>query len=348
MEVKKIDEQKILFMNKSEISVHDSDALHAQKLNNWNGWWCSAGVRSLYIQHDGLIYRATCEQGGAMGSIYNEHFNSHVTEEWIQCTKTTCACGSDMQSLKVVDKADTYLATKVGMTDIDYSHLKLVDKVESPTISFCGAFKEYKLIVWEIGRRCNYDCWYCFPDSHNTYEGHKTLGSLMNGLESLELFWAKGYKMKFVFTGGEPTFNPDFLEFVTHLHDNLFHIAHTTTNGSHTEDYYKKLIQVSDIGFSAHLTYLENPKIYDKFIKNVRAAEASRLSNESSLANWLGVRIMLQPGKLELATRLYNDCKAITPNVTIDLIHGADKKIISYEEKEIIWMTKENGNISRN
>lgn len=347
MEVTTVDEQKILFMNKSEIAVYDADQLHAQKLNNWNGWWCSAGVRSLYIQHDGMVYRATCELGGVVGSIYNVNFASHLTKDWIKCTRNTCACGSDMQSLKVLNEEDTKLATWFKMEDIEYSNLQLVDKVDSPTISFCGAFKNYKLVVWELGRRCNYDCWYCTESSHNNYEAHKTLGTLMNGLESIQLFWAQGDKMKFVFTGGEPTFNPDFLEFVTHLHDNLFHIVHTTTNGSHNEAYYKKLIQVSDIGFSAHLTYLENPKMYDKFLKNVKAAEESRLSTEESKVNWLGVRIMLQPGKLDLATRLYNDCKKITSNITIDLLHGHDKKIIPYAEKEIIWMTKENGNTSR-
>jgi organic radical activating enzyme len=149
--------------------------------------------------------------------------------------------------------------------------------------------------------------------------------------------------MKFVFTGGEPTFNPDFLEFVTYLHDDLLHIIHTTTNGSHTPAYYSKLIQVSDIGFSAHLTYLERPEIYKKFIDNIKSANESRQSNHNASLNWLGVRIMLQPGKLDMAKKLYNDCKEIIPNVNVDLLHGTNKQILPYSQEEIDWVTEANG-----
>jgi hypothetical protein len=97
-------------------------------------------------------------------------------------------------------------------------------------------------------------------------------------------------------------------------------------------------MQVSDIGFSAHLTYLETPNIYKKFIKNISAAVESKQSNETANLNWLGVRIMLQPGKLEIAKRLYDDCKTIIDNVTIDLLHGKNKKILEYSQEEIDWM----------
>ena len=340
-----IDEQKILFVNKKEISVHDADALHSLNLNRWKGWWCSAGIRSLYIHHDGNIFRGTCEMGGPRGSIYNSGIGKAY--KWVQCDKDVCACASDMQTPKVRNQEDIDLVTKKEIKNIDISKLNLVDHVLDPDVVFCGAFKDYKLVIWELGRRCNYDCWYCFPDSHNNFEGHKTLGSLMYALENLNKYWSDGQKMKFVFTGGEPTFNPDFLKFVTHLHDDLNHIAHTTTNGSHTAEYYRKLMQVSDIGFSAHLSYLENPTMYTKFMENLAAADESKRSNETSNFNWLGVRVMLQPGKLDLAKRVYDDCKKVTNMITVDLIHGKNKEILPYSEEEIQWMIYANDNASR-
>lgn len=167
----------------------------------------------------------------------------------------------------------------------------------------------------------------------------------MHGLANLSRFWGNNTKMKFVFTGGEPTFNPNFLEFVTHLHDDLFHIVHTTTNGSHTPEYYSKLMQVSDISFSAHLTYLETPAIYKKFVGNVKTAFDTKNSMEGANLNWLDVRIMLQPGKLELAKQLHSDCKDTGANVNIDLLHGKNKKILPYSTDEINWMIESNSNV---
>jgi hypothetical protein len=101
-------------------------------------------------------------------------------------------------------------------------------------------------------------------------------------------------------------------------------------------------MQFSDIGFSAHLTYLENPKMYDKFVSNVAAAYESKKSDEEANLNWLGVRIMLQPGKLSLAKKLFKDCKSIFDNIVIDLLHGEGKTIISYSEEELQWAKEKN------
>lgn len=344
----KLNEHNILFVNKSEISSHTVEEIHSLKLNNWKNWYCSAGMRSLYIHHDGLIYRGTCGVGGSFGSIYNEGIDNvgQLKRSWVKCDRDVCACGSDMKSPKIKNIEDKSAESTYWIDKIDYSNLKVVGRVNDPDMIFSGEYSDHKLVIWEIGRRCNYDCWYCFPDSHNTYESHKTLGSLMRGLKNLNDYWAQNQKMKFVFTGGEPTFNPDYLEFVSHLHDDLFHIVHTTTNGSHTPDYYAKLMQVSDIGFSAHLHYLETPNIYKKFLKNIESAANTKHDNSSAALNWLGVRIMLQPGKLEFAKQLYNDCKNIIDKyIEIDLLHGRDKKILPYSQEEINWMIDTNNHV---
>jgi len=338
----KIDEQKILFLNKKEIAVYDADKLHSLHLNNWKDWWCSVGLRSLYIQHDGLVYRGTCREGGIIGSIYASYFSDNGgPRDWIQCKKNSCLCASDMQTPKVKNLEQTDIVTLNSMKEIDYSNHNLVENITDHDTIFCGVVKHYKLVIWELGRRCNYECWYCAPSSHNNYESHKSLGSLMHGLYSLTRYWSNGQKMKFVFTGGEPTFNPNYLEFVKHLRNDLFHIVHTTTNGTHNETYYHELAQVSDIGFSAHLTYLENSTMYNKFIKNL----ASAYAGNSDKINWLSVKIMMQPGKLDFAKRLYNDCRNITKNVTADLLHDIKtNKIMIYTQEEIDWMLEVNNN----
>jgi hypothetical protein len=66
---------------------------------------------------------------------------------------------------------------------------------------------------------------------------------------------------------------------------------------------------------------------------------------DNASLNWLGVRIMLQPGKLDMAKTLYTDCKEVTPNVTVDLLHGNNKQILPYSQEEIAWVTETNGSL---
>jgi MoaA/NifB/PqqE/SkfB family radical SAM enzyme len=332
-----IDKNKIIFLNQKDISDHTTEEVHSLGLNNWKDWWCSAGLQSIYITHDGSIFRGTCTVGGYYGNIYEQMDADWVwnpLKSCIQCTRDLCACGSDMHAPKVKNEKD--LSLIFDKEDLD--KYNIVPQVTDPEKVFCGVWNEYKLVIWELGRRCNYDCWYCFPSSHNNYEAHKTLGSLLHGYEILKKFWAKNERMKFVFTGGEPTFNPQYLAFLEHL-KSQDHIIHTTTNGTHNRDYYSKLMRLSDIQFSAHLSYLNEPKSFDKFLDNIRACADVKTTDN---LNWLGVTIMLQPGRLPLAKHLYNECKKILDNVNVNLLHDLDKKIIEYSKEEIDWLVSLN------
>jgi organic radical activating enzyme len=151
-------------------------------------------------------------------------------------------------------------------------------------------------------------------------------------------YWGMNQRIKFGFSGGESTFNPDYLEFVEYL-KSQGHIIHTTTNGSHQPDYYSKLMLVSDITVSAHLDYLQQPRMYQKFLDNIQAAAHSKVSRPESNTNILEVRIMLQPGKLDQAQKLYQDLIPITSNVTVDLLHDKKKKIMDYSQSELAWTT---------
>ena len=333
-----LDSHKICLVNSNtkEKSYFTVEELRGKNLNEWKGWWCSAGIRSIYIHHDGLIYKGTCEEGGIIGSIYNTGFPTDKIAEWIQCTKNNCVCGSDMLSPKVKEFNDIETLYNSKSEIVDYSTVP--SKINNPNIVYSLAFDEYKAVIWEIGRRCNYDCWYCFPDSHNNFESQKSFGTLKAGFEALSTLWANDERLKFIFTGGEPTFNPDFLEFATYL-KNLGHMIHTTTNGSHKAEYYSQLAKISEITFSAHLKYLENQNMFDKFVLNVKTCkEAQELINN----NYLSVRIMLDPGKLEIAKRLYDECTKIIKTVFVDKIHGSDKSIIDYSVEELEWIEQKN------
>lgn len=78
-------------------------------------------------------------------------------------------------------------------------------------------------VTWDLGRRCNYDCSYCPSHRHDNFSPHASLEELKNSaefvFEYIDLYMQHRY-YKFAsigFTGGEPTVNPNFIEFVKYF-----------------------------------------------------------------------------------------------------------------------------------
>ena len=78
-------------------------------------------------------------------------------------------------------------------------------------------------ITWDLGRRCNYDCSYCPSHRHDDFSPHATLEDLKKNsnfvLKYINLYMKyRSYKSASVnFTGGEPTVNPNFIEFSKYI-----------------------------------------------------------------------------------------------------------------------------------
>ena len=64
--------------------------------NRFKGWSCSAGVKAIYIDEKGDIYRATCGMGGKIGNIENDHSFMNNKLNYIICKKDYCGCGDDI------------------------------------------------------------------------------------------------------------------------------------------------------------------------------------------------------------------------------------------------------------
>ncbi len=78
--------------------VHASDVIK-HKLNQFEGWSCSAGLESLMINWDGDVHRATCRVGGSLGNIYQGTFEQ--PKEQVICTRKWCTCAADIPLTKV-------------------------------------------------------------------------------------------------------------------------------------------------------------------------------------------------------------------------------------------------------
>ena len=79
------------------------------------------------------------------------------------------------------------------------------------------------MITWDLGRRCNYDCSYCPSHRHDNFSSHASLEELIDTTEFLFRYidtiskHRKNKDFHVSFTGGEPTVNPNFIEFAKFL-----------------------------------------------------------------------------------------------------------------------------------
>jgi len=79
----------------------NTEVLKRNNLNKWKEWTCFIGIESLYIEHDGSIYRGMCMQGDKLGNITDK---INWPTEPIVCKLDYCTCTVDMCTKKVKDK----------------------------------------------------------------------------------------------------------------------------------------------------------------------------------------------------------------------------------------------------
>lgn len=134
-------------------------------------------------------------------------------------------------------------------------------------------------IIWDIGRRCNYDCTYCEATRHNNFSEHKRFDQLKSTLEFIKEYCKLyGYDTFGIgFTGGEPTNNPIFFEFAEYCKSQNVKLG-LTTNGAFGKKYIRNIVKNFDwITISYHAE--ADPKLKKKIIENIKALNSQiRLS----------------------------------------------------------------------
>ena len=275
-----------------DMSVDQTIAL--QK-NSWKGWKCAASQESLYIDYDGFVFVGNCRVDGPLGSIYD---GFSIPQSWITCPKEFCACGADIMIPKIKSEKERSLLK--NLDNVPY-----VDGVENRITQLSGetsgvevAFRDNaKQVFWDLHRRCNYSCTYCWPEVHNNYEEVKPYHLLLKTTEDLLEKFGKGKALRFLFGGGEPTIIPRFVEWMKFINDQGCHSV-VTTNGSRTPEYFRELIQYASLNMSIHFEHAN----LDRIVKNVEAIIDERKKNHS--AKNLELKIMCPPGRVKDAIEL--------------------------------------------
>lgn len=278
-----------------------TDELVGAKLNYLANWKCGAGVDSLYIDMDGYVWTASCRVGGRLGSVWDD-FN--VPEDWIDCKRNVCSCGADLFIPKT-QKIEFKPLLKRGLDQPTQHELRNNEQVEFVAMERTHASTQ-KQIYWEIGRRCNYDCSYCWPWIHNNTDPHKSLEDLMKATHLIEQKFTKGESVNFIISGGEPTVNKHFLDWLRYLNACGHHVS-LHSNGSRLPDYYREIIHYGDLNLSVHFEFYDR----EKFVKVVRAVTEEKVINNNYKVGHLEVKFMMAPHNREETLSLEQELKDI-------------------------------------
>jgi MoaA/NifB/PqqE/SkfB family radical SAM enzyme len=85
----------------SKIEVF-ANQLYDKGLHYWEGWYCNAGVTSIYIDNNFEVYSGNCKND-KMGNLFDENF-SFLKEQTICKRKLCTACSSDLYAGKSKEK----------------------------------------------------------------------------------------------------------------------------------------------------------------------------------------------------------------------------------------------------
>ena len=189
-----------------------------------------------------------------------------------------------------------------------------------------------KLVIdWFIGKRCNFDCTYCGPETHDNFSKHIPLESLKSSIDvCLQKFPAN--KIKIGFTGGEPCVHPEFHLFAEYMHDKGLTFLTVTTNGSRTKEYYISLHKhIKNYTFSQHFEHADN----NDFLPKIKAINDA-MSDEKHLM----VQVMYHSKYIDQVKEAVEFYKTHGISYSLRRIRTKGKGIRSYNDytqEDIDW-----------
>lgn len=227
------------------------------------------------------------------------------------------------------------------------------------------AFTSHKTanVYIQPNRYCNYSCSYCFPNSHTKVKDFVDTDKLYKTIDDLcEKFTDRGIeKIGWGWSGGEPTFHPDFLNFQKRIlsHTNLKHNFNMTSNISHNLSWWKNFVEVTDgyeirnISASLHQEFVDTPEKVEKFKEKIAYLKTARDRKKFGVIINQVMDMDLFDDQLETLEEIYNTLEvSIRPKVNSVLLKehrrygntdgydSAQMKIMSDVYKKDTWRRK--------
>lgn len=310
----------------------------ASKLNRFKGWICNTGIQSLYIDFDGNVWNGNCSGGvgkwllkqnkPAWGYLGNVNENFIIPKDTVICPYETCGCGSDIVVTKYKDSTfNNFIQQQIIDIDKEFVNINTINAVKFTHLV-------PKQILWDIGRQCNYNCSYCWPDVHNTTDPHKTLETLINTANYAIENWSDGNPIRWYFGGGEPTLNPNFEPFIEYLRSKK-QWTMLVSNGSQGPKYWEKNCDNYNILiFSAHFEFMKK----ELFMKNIAIIAQSLSLGTKNLTQFI-IKLMAKPGILDQAVALADEI------ISLKEQYKVPPHLLSIEMVPLRGLGEESGNL---
>jgi len=238
-----------------------------------------------------------------IGFIGNINDSLEFTKAWFTCPWDSCGCGADVVLSKAKTKADRGVlsVTNSGWAGKDETTNDLVDEIDSP-IAVETHFPVPYQVLWDLSRKCNYDCSYCWPAVHNKVDPHKDYDLMIKTFDNIIDNWAEGESIRWNFGGGEPTLHPEFINLMKHLKKRKQWTL-VTSNGTRDYKYWKELIpNLNTVLMSAHFDGLISEKEEDRFVRNIQVI--CEHFNEHDDDHWIEIKLMTPPQYVERSLSL--------------------------------------------
>ena len=297
------------------------------------------------------------EDWGHLGDIYK---GFEYPKKWVICPFNSCGCGSDVIISKFKTKDNFFSrnnekllkVTNEGYSGQSKTHDNFIDEVQNGVGIEMNFPIPYQLL-WDVSRRCNYDCSYCWPSVHNNKDIHFEKEVAFKTTDKI-IEWADGNEVRFNFGGGEPTLVPYFIEWMKYLKEkNQWNMV--TTNGSMSNGFWKECVKyLNSINMSAHFGSMASfPNRKERFLRN--AEIILDYHDKVDDDHWLEIKLMTPPGKLKDALNF----KKQIENLNKLHKHGANgrmkgvcslvpirgiedsSELVEYSDKEIKYFQKQ-------
>ena len=200
------------------------------------------------------------------------------------------------------------------------------------SIIFHGNEKLDEIVIhWLPTHFCNYQCSYCISHApHTKVEMQFTNIKILKNVAD-KIFAMNKNKYTFIFSGGEPTIYPYFIELVEYItrHDNVY--IYLYSNGHKNTNYFSSLFEIKNffLNFSIHFEFF-NIEHLKKIIK---------CSN--NYKKYIMCSIMLNPNFKSEYINTYKELLEFRKNyffgIDLALIHNNQKLDNRYTEEDINW-----------
>ena len=239
-----------------------------KRQTNFKGWICEPSQYVIDIEK-WTVRQTVC------GSPEEQSIDDFTPIKRQICEKTNCFCGNDIEMRKGINE--------------DY--LKLIkhapEKLEP--------FKNEKILAIDnenrvnvnfyTEKRCNFSCSYCEPENH-TSDAHLDIELYKKAWRKINPRNVRTINI----SGGEPTLNKNYIEFVKWLKgNNPYARVSTSTNGTKSAEYLNHLNVYSHLAISIHFEF-----IGDTYIQKLKRFLDGRGSNKKSVR----LKCMLHPEKV--------------------------------------------------